>query len=80
MSGVTSAVLGFPRIGMSSLLSVAKCCSDELFAGPNREIKKAVESYWAFKTSAEDLQTVAKEVKQKRWESIKGKGVDSIPA
>ncbi|GHJ89336.1 hypothetical protein NliqN6_5738 [Naganishia liquefaciens] len=62
MSGVTSAVLGFPRIG------------------PNREIKKAVESYWAFKTSAEDLQTVAKEVKQKRWESIKGKGVDSIPA
>ncbi|KAI5451308.1 methionine-synthesizing 5- methyltetrahydropteroyltriglutamate--homocysteine methyltransferase [Naganishia albida] len=62
MTGVTSAVLGFPRIG------------------PNREIKKAVESYWAFKTSAEDLQAVAKDVKQKRWESIKGKGVDSIPA
>ena len=49
-------------------------------SGPNREIKKAVESYWAFKTSAEDLQAVAKDTKQKRWESIKAKGVDSIPA
>lgn len=80
MSGVTSAVLGFPRIGMSFRFFDAMCRADELSAGPNREIKKAVESYWAFKTSAEDLQTVAKEVKQKRWESIKGKGVDSIPA
>ncbi len=48
--------------------------------GPNREIKKAVESYWAAKSSVEDLQTVAKDVRKGRWESIKAKGVDFVPS
>jgi hypothetical protein len=48
--------------------------------GPNREIKKAVESYWAGKSSVEDLQKVAKEVRKGRWESIKAKGVDYVPS
>jgi len=48
--------------------------------GPNREIKKAVESYWAGKSSVEALQAVAKEVRKGRWESIKAKGVDFIPS
>jgi len=48
--------------------------------GPNREVKKAVESYWAFKTSAEDLESAVKEVRKQRWQSIADKGVDSIPS
>lgn len=48
--------------------------------GPNREVKKAVESYWAHKTSAEELLATIKEVKKARWESIAAKGVASIPS
>jgi 5-methyltetrahydropteroyltriglutamate--homocysteine methyltransferase len=48
--------------------------------GPNREVKKAVESYWAFKTSAEDLEAAVKQVRKQRWQSIADKGVDSIPS
>ncbi len=47
--------------------------------GPNREVKKAVESYWAFKTSAEDLDVAVKAVRKQRWESIKAQGVHIIP-
>lgn len=48
--------------------------------GPNREVKKAVESYWGKKSSAEDLLAAAKEVRKQRWQSIAEKGVDSIPS
>lgn len=57
---VSSAVLGFPRIG------------------PNREIKKSVESYWAGKISAEDLEASAVAVRKQRWESQKEHGADFI--
>ncbi|CED82453.1 cobalamin-independent methionine synthase [Phaffia rhodozyma] len=46
--------------------------------GPNREIKKAVEAYWAGKTSAEDLQATAKTVRQQRWQTQKERGADFI--
>lgn len=48
--------------------------------GPKREIKKAVESYWQDKTSAEELQKVAKEIRRQNWETIKSAGVDYIPS
>ncbi|KAJ7507934.1 cobalamin-independent synthase [Mycena galericulata] len=48
--------------------------------GANREVKKAVEAYWAGKISAEDLTKVAADVKKTSWTSIKARGVDFIPS
>jgi hypothetical protein len=47
--------------------------------GGKREIKKAVESYWADKSSADELQKVAKETRAANWATIKEAGVDFIP-
>lgn len=47
--------------------------------GPKREIKFAVESYWGGKSSAEDLQKVAEEIRKQSWTNVKAKGVDYIP-
>jgi 5-methyltetrahydropteroyltriglutamate--homocysteine methyltransferase len=47
--------------------------------GANREVKKAVEAYWAGKLSAEDLAKAAAEVKKSSWTNIKERGVDLIP-
>ncbi|KAF8974425.1 cobalamin-independent synthase [Flammula alnicola] len=44
--------------------------------GANREVKKAVEAYWAGKISADDLTKAAAEVKKASWTSVKAHGVD----
>ncbi|KAF7332003.1 hypothetical protein MKEN_00080600 [Mycena kentingensis (nom. inval.)] len=48
--------------------------------GANREIKKAVEAYWAGKISADDLTKAAADVKKTSWTSLKDRGVDLIPS
>ncbi|CAE6390888.1 unnamed protein product [Rhizoctonia solani] len=48
--------------------------------GEFREVKKAVEAYWAGKLSAEDLQKAAADVRKASWESIKGQGVAHVPS
>merc|ERR1712093_831565 len=48
--------------------------------GALREVKKAVESYWGDKSSAEDLQKAAKEVRLAKYKTIKDAGVDVIPS
>ncbi|KAG2156154.1 cobalamin-independent synthase [Suillus clintonianus] len=48
--------------------------------GANREVKKAVEAYWAGKISAEDLTKAAADVKKSSWTSLKERGVDLIPS
>ncbi|KAG8818793.1 methionine-synthesizing 5- methyltetrahydropteroyltriglutamate--homocysteine methyltransferase [Serendipita sp. 401] len=48
--------------------------------GKNREVKKAVEAYWAGKSTAEELQAVAAETRKYNWTSIKEQGVDLIPS
>jgi 5-methyltetrahydropteroyltriglutamate--homocysteine methyltransferase len=47
--------------------------------GPKREIKKAVESYWAGKLSADELTKVASDIKKESWTSVKSRGVDFVP-
>lgn len=78
-----SAVLGFPRIGSCSSLTHEKSrpiLIVVLFvAGKNREIKKAVEAYWACKITAEELQKVAADTRKLNWTALKEKGVDYIP-
>jgi 5-methyltetrahydropteroyltriglutamate--homocysteine methyltransferase len=53
--------------------------SSPLIAGANREVKKAVEAYWAGKTTAEQLTQVAAEVRKASWTSVKSQGVDFVP-
>lgn len=47
--------------------------------GPQREVKKALEAYWAGKTDANELLKVAKEQRLATYETIKSQGVDVIP-
>ena len=47
--------------------------------GANREVKKAVEAYWAGKISADQLTQAAADVKKTNWQSVKPKGVDFVP-
>ena len=47
--------------------------------GANREVKKAVEAYWAGKITADELTKAASEVKKYNWTNLKSRGVDFIP-
>ena len=47
--------------------------------GANREVKKAVEAYWAGTITADQLTQVAADVKKSNWTSLKDRGVDYIP-
>ena len=47
--------------------------------GTNREVKKAVEAYWAGKLSADELTNAAADVRKGNWQALKGKGVDFVP-
>ena len=46
--------------------------------GANRELKKATESYWKHKISAEALLETAKEIKKKNWKTQSNTGIDLI--
>jgi len=48
--------------------------------GHNRELKKAVESYWKGKSSEADLQQTAKEIRQKNWKIQQDSNLDYIPS
>lgn len=48
--------------------------------GPFRELKKANEAYWAKKISAEELQQVAKSIRENNWKTQKEAGIDLIPS
>ncbi|GAB5034800.1 5-methyltetrahydropteroyltriglutamate--homocysteine methyltransferase [Nannochloropsis oceanica] len=46
--------------------------------GPNREMKKALEEYWAGKSSKEALIAVAKQVEESAWKAQADAGVDFV--
>ncbi|UUO04405.1 5-methyltetrahydropteroyltriglutamate--homocysteine S-methyltransferase [Blastopirellula sp. J2-11] len=48
--------------------------------GKNRELKRAVESYWSGSSSAEQLQQVAAELRAEHWRLQQAAGIDSIPS
>jgi 5-methyltetrahydropteroyltriglutamate--homocysteine methyltransferase len=48
--------------------------------GANRELKKAIESYWKKTSSLADLQKSAAEIRAKNWQTQKAAGVASIPS
>ena len=47
--------------------------------GRNRELKKALDSYWAGTTSGRDLDEVATDVRLDALDSMSGAGLDSVP-
>ena len=75
---VLSSVLGFPRIGILIIISSIHHLQS-FFTGANREIKKAVEAYWAGKISADELNKTASTIKKENWLSLKERGVNFIP-
>lgn len=48
--------------------------------GKDRELKKALESYWAGKSSKEDLLNTAKDLRKENWLLMKEAGIDLIPS
>ena len=48
--------------------------------GPNRELKKITESYWAGKSSEQELLAVGKQIRHDNWQLQKVQGVDIIPS
>ncbi len=48
--------------------------------GANRELKKAVESYWKKSSSQIDLQKTASEIRKANWQAQKNAGISFIPA
>lgn len=47
--------------------------------GPRRELKRATESYWAGRTSREELETVAAGLRRDNWTALAAAGLDSVP-
>jgi 5-methyltetrahydropteroyltriglutamate--homocysteine methyltransferase len=48
--------------------------------GPHRELKRALEGYWAGRHSADDLEHAASEVRRQSWERQRDLGLDHIPS
>ena len=46
--------------------------------GPKRELKVALENFWKSDISEAELQTVAKDLRRKNWQTQKENGVDLI--
>lgn len=77
---VQSSVLGFPRIGALREVkkAVESCmCLLKLLGVNHRSC--GIGTDWGDKSSAEDLQKVAKEVRLAKYKTIKDAGVDIIP-
>lgn len=47
--------------------------------GPRRELKKAVESYWAGQLDASALESVGKQLRRHTWAELTAAGIDSVP-
>lgn len=47
--------------------------------GRNRELKKALEQFWAGKATAEQLQTTARQLRRDHWELQRKAGLDTVP-
>ncbi|HEY9429751.1 MAG TPA: 5-methyltetrahydropteroyltriglutamate--homocysteine S-methyltransferase [Gemmatimonadaceae bacterium] len=48
--------------------------------GLNRELKRALEDYWAGRTGRDDLASAARSIRRANWELQAGAGIDQIPS
>ncbi|MFM1724228.1 5-methyltetrahydropteroyltriglutamate--homocysteine S-methyltransferase [Rhodococcus sp. PAM 2766] len=47
--------------------------------GPRRELKRAVEAYWAGNLDAAALEAVGKDLRRQAWAELTSAGIDSVP-
>ncbi|MFD8813513.1 5-methyltetrahydropteroyltriglutamate--homocysteine S-methyltransferase [Streptomyces sp. NPDC059627] len=47
--------------------------------GPARELKKAIESYWKGRSTADALRAIAAELRRSTWRQLAGAGVHEVP-
>src|SRR5690349_21914037 len=47
--------------------------------GPRRELKRAVEGYWAGRIDAAELQAVARQLRAQGWTAARDAGIDAVP-
>ncbi|MCB0949161.1 MAG: 5-methyltetrahydropteroyltriglutamate--homocysteine S-methyltransferase, partial [Mycobacterium sp.] len=47
--------------------------------GPHRELKRAIEGYWAGRISRADLESVAADLRRETWAALSQAGLDSVP-
>ncbi|WP_319446613.1 MULTISPECIES: 5-methyltetrahydropteroyltriglutamate--homocysteine S-methyltransferase [unclassified Mycobacterium] len=47
--------------------------------GPNRELKRATEGYWAGRVSRAELESVAADIRRSTWAGLAANGLDSVP-
>ncbi len=47
--------------------------------GPNRELKRATEGYWAGRTGRKELESVAATLRRDMWSGLAAAGLDSVP-
>jgi 5-methyltetrahydropteroyltriglutamate--homocysteine methyltransferase len=48
--------------------------------GPDRELKKALESYWAGSTGQQELRDTARELRVGTWRALRDAGLESVPS
>lgn len=48
--------------------------------GKDRELKRALESFWAGRSTREELEAVAKELRKENWTLMQEAGIDLIPS
>lgn len=48
--------------------------------GANRELKKAIESYWKGAISIDELKQISSEIKSKNWQTQKAAGIHFVPS
>lgn len=61
------------------MMPVLATCLGYPRIGFDRELKKALESFWSKKTSAADLQQCAAGLRRQHWSVMKQAGIDHIP-
>ncbi len=47
--------------------------------GADRELKRSLESYWRGRSSADNLQQIASNLRERHWLQMKSAGIDHIP-
>src|ERR1700694_282926 len=62
------------------IVSVLATCLGHPRIGVARELKKALEAYWAKRSSAEELLKAASGLRRRHWTAMKAKGLDHIPS
>ena len=74
-SAMTTAETSYPRslFGASTVLGYPRI-------GSRRELKWALEKYWAGRIAAEELARTAAELRAEAWQNLRKAGIESIPS